>query len=292
MRRTSVSNSLILATLILSAIAPAAWAVDEKPQAPIRPEDGVIKLFNGKNLDGCYTWLKSTKFEDPKKVFTVADGLLNISGDGLGAVVTDHEYRDYHVILEFKWGERTWAHRVKATRDSGLLIHSIGPNGAYSGIWMTSIEAQIIEGGMGDFILVSGNDKAGNPIPLSLTCETDRDPNGQCIWRKGNPRERIDGFNRHRVNWYGRDPAWKDEIDFRGKIDPDNAVGEWNRMDVICDGGHIQVFMNGVMVNEAFDSYPTAGRLQLQTEMAELHVRKWELWPLNKGPQPAVPYTP
>jgi len=63
-------------------------------------------------------------------------------------------------------------------------------------------------------------------------------------------------------------------------------------MDVICDGGHIQVHMNGVLVNEAFDAYPTAGRLQLQTEFAELHVRKWELWPLGKGPQPAVPYTP
>jgi len=218
--------------------------------------------------------------------------VLIISGDGLGALVTNDQYRDYHAILEFKWGTRTWAHRAKATRDSGLLIHGIGPNGAYNGIWMTSIETQIIEGGMGDFILVSGNDENGKPIPLSLTCETGRDPNGQVIWRKGHPRERIDSFNRQRVNWYGRDPAWKDEIDFRGKIDPDSPVGQWNRMDVICDGGHIQVFMNGVMVNEAFDSYPTSGHLQLQSELAELHVRKWELWPIGKGPQPAVPYTP
>jgi len=91
---------------------------------------------------------------------------------------------------------------------------------------MTSIEAQIIEGGMGDFILVSGNDQNGKPIPLSLTCETDRDPNGQVTWRPGNPRERIDRFNYHRVNWYGRDPTWKDEINFRGKIDPDSPVGQ------------------------------------------------------------------
>ena len=39
-------------------------------------------------------------------------------------------------------------------------------------------------------------------------------------------------------------------------------------MDMICDGDHIQVFINGVLVNEGFDSYPTQGRLQLQTELA------------------------
>ena len=292
MRTFVAFRVLTLLTFFLCGMSSPAWAAGQKPQPAISPEDGVIEIFNGEELLDCYTWLKSTKFEDPKHVFSVSDGLLKISGDGLGAVVTNKKYRDYHVILEFKWGERTWAPRVDKTRDSGLLVHGIGPNGAYNGTWMTSIEVQIIEGGMGDFILVSGNDENGKPIPLSLTCETARDPNGQVIWRKGNPRERIDMSNPQRINWYGRDPAWKDEIGFRGKIDPDRPVGEWNRMDVICDGGHIQVYMNGVMVNEAFDSYPTAGHLQLQSEFAEIHVRKWELWPINKGPQPAVPIAP
>lgn len=292
MRHTLRSRVLVLAALLLGGMSTTSWSDDQKPQSAISPENGVIEIFNGKELLDCYTWLKSTKLEDPKQVFSVSDGLLVISGDGLGAVVTNKEYRDYHAILEFRWGERTWGPRAKKTRDSGLLVHSVGPNGAYNGIWMTSIEAQIIEGGMGDFILVAGNDATGKAIPLSITCETARDPNGQVIWRKSNPRETFDLSNRKRINWYGRDPTWKDEIDFRGKIDPDSPVGDWNRMDVICDGGHIQVYMNGVMVNEAFDSYPTAGRLQLQTELAEIHVRKWELWPINKGPQPAVPFTP
>jgi hypothetical protein len=59
-------------------------------------------------------------------------------------------------------------------------------------------------------------------------------------------------------------------------------------MDVVCDGGHIEIYVNGVKVNEGFDSYPSYGRLQLQTELAEIFVRRWELWPLDSAPKPAA----
>src|SRR5687768_13424068 len=53
----------------------------------IAPKDGPIQLFNGKNLDGFYTWLKDTKYEDPRQVFRVTDGMLHVSGDGLGGIL-------------------------------------------------------------------------------------------------------------------------------------------------------------------------------------------------------------
>jgi hypothetical protein len=248
----------------------------------------MIALFDGESLDGFYTWLKDTKYEDPKRVFRVTDGMLHVTGDGLGAVVTDKEYRDYHCVLEFKWGPRTWQNRTDRTKDSGLLVHSVGADGAYNGTWMPSIEAQIIEGGMGDFILVTGNDKDGNPVPLSLTCETNRDRDGEVIWKEGGKRETFNLDNRARINWWGRDPDWEDVLGFRGQHDVDNPDGEWNRMDVVCDGGHIEIYVNGVKVNEGFDSYPSYGRLQLQTELAEIFVRRWELWPLDSAPKPAA----
>ena len=96
----------------------------------IAPADGVIKLFDGKTLGDCHTWLKDTKLEDPRQVFTVDDGMIHVTGDGLGALVTDKRYRDYHLVLEFKWGDRTWQGRTEAARDSGLLVHS---NGAEAG---------------------------------------------------------------------------------------------------------------------------------------------------------------
>ena len=266
----------------------AVFAASPQPTAePVRPKE-VIRLFDGKTLGDCYTWLQDTKYEDPRKVFRVTDGLLHITGDGLGALTTNKEYADYHLVLEFKWGEKVWRSRTEKTKDSGLLIHSRGADGGYGGNWMPSIEVQIIEGGMGDFILVAGNDKEGNPVPLSLTCEVARDRDGEVIWKKGAGRETFDLKNRKRINWFGRDPDWADKLGFRGNDDLDRAQTEWTRMDVICDGGHIQTYVNGTLVNEAFDAEPSAGRIQLQAELAEIFFRRWELHPLGKGPTPAA----
>lgn len=277
---------ILFAALALVAVSLAPAAAQEARKA-IAPTDGPIKLFNGKSLDGLYTYLQDTKYEDPRQVFRVTDGMLHVTGDGLGSVITKDEYRDYHLVLEFKWGPRTWGNRKERTRDSGLLIHSVGADGGYGGIWMPSIEVQIIEGGMGDFIMVAGNDKDGKPVPISLTCETARDRDGEVIWKKGGKKEVFDMNNRKRINWYGRDPGWEDKIGFRGPEDPDSPVGQWTRFDVICDGGHIQSYVNGVLVNEAFDAQPQQGRIQLQTELAEVFFRRWELYPLGKGPKPA-----
>jgi hypothetical protein len=280
--------SVLLGVLSLALfVAVASKVAAQAPVQAISPTDGVIKLFDGKSLDGLYTFLKDTKYEDPGHVFRVTDEMLHVTGDGLGSIITKDEYRDYHLVLEFRWGPRTWGAREEKTRDSGLLIHSVGADGGYGGTWMPSIEVQIIEGGMGDFILVAGTDKEGKPVPLSLTCEAARDRDGEVVWKKGAPKETFDLKNRKRINWYGRDPGWEDKINFRGPDDVDSPVGEWTRFDVFCDGGHIQTYVNGRLVNEAFDSHPQQGRIQLQAELAEIFFRRWELYPLGKGPRPA-----
>ena len=56
-------------------------------------------------------------------------------------------------------------------------------------------------------------------------------------------------------------------------------------MEVIADGGHLLYKVNGVVVNEGFDAYPAAGHILLQTEQAEMYVRKLELLPLEKDSQ-------
>lgn len=252
----------------------------------VSPTNGMIRLFDGKSLGDCYTWLKDTKRDDPRKVFQVHDGLLHITGDGLGAVVTNKRYRDYHLVLEFKWGERTWADRKNAAMDSGLLVHSNGIDGGYNGTWMPAIEVQIIEGGVGDFVPVPGKDENGEPVRLSYTCNVGRDRDGEVIWNPEGPRETFTLGGLKRVNWFGRDPDWQDVKGVRGPQDKDSPPGEWTRLDVICDGGRIKVLVNGTKVNEAFDATPREGRLQLQSELAEIYFRRWELWPVGKGPKP------
>src|SRR5262249_55941051 len=80
MPRLLFGCSLLLSVaIVLRGEAPAA--------EPITPKE-VIHLFNGKDLSGLSTWLKDTKREDPRKVFSVTDGQIHISGDGFGYVGT------------------------------------------------------------------------------------------------------------------------------------------------------------------------------------------------------------
>jgi hypothetical protein len=249
----------------------------------VSPTDGPIKLFNGRNMEGFYTWIRDETYSDPNKVFTVRDGMIHISGNGYGGLITNQSYRDYHLIVEFKWGGKTWGNRVDRTRDSGLLLHCWGPNGGYSNTWMASIEAQIIEGGVGDILVLSGTDPdTGQVLPTSLTAEITKDRDGEKVWKKGGERVTISSG---RINWFGRDVDWADTIGFRGRDDVESPLGEWTRMEVIADGGHLLYKVNGAVVNEAFAAKPDFGRLLLQTEQAEMFVRRFELWPLGKAPK-------
>jgi len=262
---------------------PGPPAVPLSRDLAISPTEGPIKLFNGKNLEGFYTWIRDSRYSDPKKIFTVKDGMIHISGDGYGGLVTRNSYRDYHMIVEFKWGDKTWGNRVDRARDSGVLVHGWGPDGGYSNTWMASIEAQIIEGGVGDILVLSGIEpETGQVFPTSLTAEITKDRDGEKVWKKGGERITISSG---RINWFGRDPDWVDKINFRGKDDVESPFGEWTRMEVIADGGHLLYKVNGVVVNEAFEAKPDFGKLLLQTEQAEMFVRRFELWPLGKAPK-------
>lgn len=275
----------ILALTLVELITHDSRAQVVVEQPSVSPQDGVIRLFNGSSLEGLETWLKDSKHDDPRKVFRVTDGMLHITGDGLGAVMTRDRFRDYHLILEYKWGERTWQNRAKAARDSGLLINSNGKLGGYNGIWMPSLEVQIIEGGVGDLLFVPGDDDAGQPVPLAFTSFTSRDRDGEIIWNANGERKTFHAGEISRVNWYGRDPDWTDSLGTRGTQDQDSMPGLWTRLDVVADRGHVEVFVNGAKVNEAFDVTPAEGRFQLQSELAEIFFRRWELWPIHEGPK-------
>ena len=159
-----------------------------------------------------------------------------------------------------------------ATR--ALLLHCVGADGAAGGNWMESQECQIIEGGCGDFIMVGGN---GNKP--SLTCETRLGPDRQLYYEKGGKPETRDSG---RFNWWGRDPLWKDVLGFRGARDVEKPAGEWNRMEVICDGDSITNIVNGYVVNAGTKSSLTKGKIIIQSEGAEILFRKIEIRPLVK----------
>lgn len=217
--------------------------------------------------------------DKPEEIFVLKDGELTISGKGYGYMITKASYQDYRLITEFKWTGRTWGKRADKARDSGILVHCHGPAGALGGTWCASIEAQIIEGGIGDFLVLSPKLTDGTVVQSLLEAEFDLDRDGEKRWKKGSARQVVKSG---RINWEKRDEDWKDVVNYKGKDDPDAAVGEWNTMEVICKGGTIQIFVNGSMVNEGFASQPSSGPIAIQTEGAEMVVRKYELLPLPK----------
>lgn len=219
-------------------------------------------------------------FHDPaSEVFQLKDGLLNISGKGYGYMVTKKGYKDYHLVVDFKWGPKTWGKRVDRARDNGILVHSYGPHGAYGDTWMASIEAQIIEGGIGDILVLSPKLADGTELTTSLKAEFELDRDKEKRWKKGAPLQEV---TKGRINWEKRDEDWADKIDFRGKNDTDSPVGEWNRMEVIAKGDTLEYFVNGQLVNAAFACKPAEGRICIQTEGAEMIVRRYELHPLGQ----------
>jgi len=245
---------------------------------PVTKKIDLLEVIKSGNVEH-HVNPKSDFHDDPKDIWTFAkDGTFNISGRGYGYVGTKDSFKNYHLVIEFKWGTKTWGVREKKAKDNGILLHACGPHGAYADTWMASIEAQIIEGGVGDILVLSPKLADGTELTTSVSAEFALDRDKEKIWKQGEPRQIV---TKGRINWRGRDEDWADRLGFRGKNDVESPPGEWNRLEVIAKGDTLQYFVNGALVNEAFDCKPAEGKILLQTEGAEMIVRRYELYPLG-----------
>jgi hypothetical protein len=261
----------VLLLPFLCAVANSAVAAE--PVAPV----ATAPLFNGKDLSGFGTWLKDSKRDDPKKVFRVTDGLLHVTGDGFGYLATEKAYKDYRVVLEFKWGQKTDG--GKYVRNSGLLLHATGPDGGAGGTWMASVECQLAQGCCGDLIPIRGKGDKGQAIPVQFASDVALGPDKRPRWKEGGEKMTFTG---RQLWWKDHDPDFKELLDTRGKNDVESKLGEWTKVECVCEGSTITVFVNGVKVNRAYDVSPAGGKILLQTEGFELFVRTFEVHPLKK----------
>jgi hypothetical protein len=256
--------------------ADSATAAGRIENSRVVSPTSVINLFNGRDLTGFYPWLAPTGYADPKKVFSVRDGLLRISGEVPGYLGTRENYANYHLIAEYKWGTETYG--SKTVRNSGILLHAIGPDGNDSP-WTASIECQVAQGCVGDFIVIRGKDAEGKIIPVTLTSDTVMGPDGHTRWKRGGMPTLYGG---KQFWWSLHEPGFEEKIDTRGKNDPDSPLGEWTRLECICKQDRITVIVNGTVVNECYNVWPTGGRILLESEGSEILFRKVELHPLDK----------
>ena len=205
-------------------------------------QPGMKPLFNGKDLNGWYTFLKSKgKNNDPEKVFTVENGLLHISGKEFGYMCTKKTYTNFHLAVEFKWGVMKYPPRDADTtkRDNGICFYV--PLNEKDFVWPKSIECQVQEGDTGDFWLIGGTTIKVNGI-----------------------RSQPDSFTR-----------------VQKRIDAEMPTGQWNRVEVIANKGKITYIVNGKIVNEGEEPSESEGKILIQSEGAEIYYRKIEIKELN-----------
>lgn len=211
---------------------------------------------------------------DPKNVFTIVthegEKVIRVSGEIFGTITTKESFSNYHLRLEMKWGEKKWPPRVQLKRDSGLMYHAEGPWGTV-GPWLPSLELQIQETDMGDFWTV--NSRALVRARQFDAKEFIYDPKAERkLFAMGMP-----GYTRRVLR----------------SSDREKPHGEWNVIELVCIGDKAWHIVNGAVVLALENSErkdgdtwvpATAGRIQLQSEGAELFYRKVELRPVTKLP--------
>lgn len=252
-----------------------------------------VSLFNGEDLSGWYTYQREPEPEsevagiprdengrylepiglnnDPLNVFTVVeeDGepAIRISGETFGILVTNQEYENYHLKLQFKWGNEKYPPREDLKMDSGILYHSIGEEGAWGRVWMKSLECQVQETDCGDFIAV---DSTFATIPAV------ENEGGYSYAENGDEME----FSAER-SYCNHD------------VDYENPMGEWNTIEIYTVDGNSVHVVNGHVNMRTYNSqylengerYPlTKGKIQLQSEGAEIFYRNIELRSIDEIP--------
>ena len=216
---------------------------------------------------------------DPKNVFSFeknkGENILHISGEIYGALTSKQEFQNYHLKLQFKWGEQVWEPRLKRKRDSGILYHCYGANTSFWNVWMSSQEFQVQEGDVGDYYGLSGT-LIDIPSRRSIgekeyTYKKKGDLNQFSSLDKKTPNHANKGF------------------------DNENPHGEWNTLELISYKGTSYHIVNGKIVMALYNSrfknnegeiVPlTRGKIQIQSEAAEVYYKNIQIKSIKKLPR-------
>ncbi len=200
-------------------------------------------LFNGQDLAG---WTADVPAADNKPdiapTFIVRDGLLVSLGKPEGHLITDKDYRDYRLDVEYRF--------PKSAGNCGVLVHASKPRALY-GMFPQSIECQMLSGNAGDFWVIKEDIETPNMVE-----------------RRG-PKEK----------WGSSE---NDLRRIKNLTDnSEKPLGEWNHMRIECRGRTIRVWVNGDLVNDGFNCTADHGKIALQAEGTEVEFRRVDLTPLR-----------
>ena len=203
-----------------------------------------VSLFNGKDLEG---WHVDVPALDSIPVatspFIIRDGLLVSLGTPQGHLITDKEYMDFRLDVEYRFAGEPG--------NCGVLVFASTPRSLYK-MFPKSIEVQMMHDNAGDFWCIVEDIEVEN-------MEERRGPKEDWGITEGKAR-RIKNLT----------------------DDSENPLGEWNHMTIECLKNKIKVWVNGDMVNQGYNATVDYGQIALQAEGAEVEFRKIELSPITE----------
>ncbi|NLR70294.1 DUF1080 domain-containing protein [Novosphingobium sp. ERN07] len=241
------------ATAALPRIALAAHTASEW-----RP------LFNGRDLDGWTIYQDGEGNVDRHNAIRIEKGVLHMLGSSFtgpdkasfGHIATKTIHANYHLRMDFRFGERRFAPRAWQRRNSGLLYHM---GAELDRLFPDCVEFQFEEGDIGDAIMVNtkalqGPQLGGTPLwptyfPGLPTTYTDP------LTAGGIARQ----WHRHAGNY--------------------EKIDGWNTVDLVVFEDQAAHLVNARIVNTLFrmigrDGKPLKqGRIALEFEAAEVFMR-------------------
>jgi hypothetical protein len=196
-------------------------------------------LFNGKDLSGWHADVpEMDKNAAAQSPFLVRNGMLVSLGTPGGHLITDEQYENYRLEIEYRF--------AGVPGNCGVLVHASTPRVLYK-MFPKSIEVQMMHENAGDFWVI------GEDIQV---------PN---MKKRRGPKK----------NWGVTEGKLRRIVNLTNGSE--NPVGEWNKMIVECLGDEVKVWVNGDMVNHGFGATATKGQIALQAEGSEVEFRRVEL---------------
>jgi hypothetical protein len=284
--RTGISALQTTAFLAALSIGWLGIAAAGEP----RTDGGWKPLFNGKDLEGWHIVIRKAKSDDPDHLVQIEEGAIHMYKDApeasaqpSGYIVTENEYSNYHLRLEYKWGAKRFAPRAHGRRDAGILYHVVGPDG----VWPRSIECQIQEEDVGDIFTVNTrvtalvDSKTTNLVSNVITNEAGKAVTNQVIKPVFLPLE------------HGGIPFSQGLANGIRRVvrSPMNEHEGWNTVEVMVHGDEATYVVNGKVNNHATKIQQmvgsqwvalTRGKIALQLEFAEVYYRNVQIKELSE----------
>jgi len=219
----------------LVALAVSACTSQQEPQSQ--------SLFNGTDLSGWHADVPDMDADSTvSSPFIVRDSMLVSLGTPGGHLITNAEYQNYRLDVEYRFAGEPG--------NCGVLVHASTPRALYK-MFPKSLEVQMMHENAGDFWC----------IVEDITVPD--------MEQRRGPKEEwgiVEGKQRRILNLTDGS---------------ENPVGEWNTMTIECVGNEIKVWVNDDLVNYGFDCTTDKGQIAIQAEGSEVEFQKLLLTPIT-----------